>query len=112
MASGSWQNKDTLAGAVFVLFGALALVVARRYEAGTLLDMGPGYFPRVLGALLVLLGLWIAARGLRAGGPARAQASASAASAAAPVALSIAPLQMSSPVASAVQRPRWSQCAV
>mgnify|MGYP000911012765 CR=1 FL=1 len=72
MASGSWQNKDTLAGAVFVLFGALALVVARRYEAGTLLDMGPGYFPRVLGALLVLLGLWIAARGLRAGGPARA----------------------------------------
>ena len=51
MASGSWQNKDTLAGAVFVLFGALALVVARRYEAGTLLDMGPGYFPRVLGAL-------------------------------------------------------------
>jgi hypothetical protein len=29
-----------------------------------------------------------------------------------PVALSIAPLQMSSPAAFAVQRPRWSQCAV
>jgi hypothetical protein len=59
------RRKDTLAGVVFVLFGTLAFIVAQRYPAGVLLDMGPGYFPRALSALLVLLGLGVMARGLR-----------------------------------------------
>ena len=45
-------------------------------------------------------------------GPTLACASASATSAAVPVALSTAPLQISSPSGAGVQRPRWSQCAV
>jgi hypothetical protein len=65
MSGESLRRKDTLAGAVFVLFGTLAFIVAQRYPAGVLLDMGPGYFPRALSALLVLLGLAVMARGLR-----------------------------------------------
>lgn len=66
MLSEKIRNKDTLAGGVFVLFGVVAFAIALRYEAGTLLDMGPGYFPRMLSGLLVLLGLGIMARGLLA----------------------------------------------
>ncbi|MDR2112497.1 MAG: tripartite tricarboxylate transporter TctB family protein [Candidatus Accumulibacter sp.] len=72
MFGHSFRHKDTLAGIVFVLFGTLAFLIAQRYPAGTLLDMGPGYFPRALSALLVLLGLGIMARGLRTGGAALA----------------------------------------
>jgi hypothetical protein len=68
MSGESLRRKDTLAGAVFVLFGTLAFIVAQRYPAGVLLDMGPGYFPRALSALLVLLGLIVMARGLRTAG--------------------------------------------
>jgi hypothetical protein len=60
------QQKDILAGAFFALFGGLAFAVAQNYEAGTAHDMGPGYFPRLLGMLLILLGTSIMIRGLRA----------------------------------------------
>jgi hypothetical protein len=72
MSGESLRRKDTLAGAVFVLFGTMGFFIAQRYQAGVLLDMGPGYFPRVLSSLLVLLGLGIMARGLRTAGGAAA----------------------------------------
>jgi hypothetical protein len=48
--------------------GAVALFLAWGYPAGTVLRMGPGYFPRVLGGILVLFGLYVAIMGLRRGG--------------------------------------------
>jgi hypothetical protein len=55
--------KDILAGLTFVGFGLAFALMATSYEIGTPLRMGPGYFPVVLGALLVLLGGVIVAKG-------------------------------------------------
>lgn len=57
-------RKDLGAGAVFVGFGLAFAITASTYEVGSGLQMGPGYFPLVLGGLLVLLGLLIALKGL------------------------------------------------
>ena len=60
-------RKDLLAGAVFVAFGLAFAITANTYEVGSALRMGPGYFPLVLGGLLVLLGIAIAVTGAVAG---------------------------------------------
>ena len=60
-------RKDLLAGATFVGFGLAFAVTASTYEVGSTLRMGPGYFPLVLGGLLVLLGILIAVTGFVAG---------------------------------------------
>ena len=49
-------GKDFLAGATFIAIGLAFAIGASGYETGTLLRMGPGYFPLVLGGLLALLG--------------------------------------------------------
>jgi len=54
--------KDFFAGLVLLGFGAGAIVIARGYPMGSAMRMGPGYFPTLLGGLLVLLGLALAAR--------------------------------------------------
>jgi hypothetical protein len=59
------SNKDFWAGMMFLGTGAGALVVARAYPFGTTLSMGPGYFPTLIGAILILFGAVIAFRGLR-----------------------------------------------
>ena len=61
------DNKDVWAGLLLIAVGAAAIVVARDYSFGTALRMGPGYFPVMLGALLILFGLAILAAGLRRG---------------------------------------------
>lgn len=61
-------RKELLAGAAFVALGLAFAVVAASYEIGTALRMGPGYFPLVLGGLLVLLGVMIMVTGFVAGG--------------------------------------------
>jgi hypothetical protein len=61
------SRKDLLAGAIFVAFGLAFGLTARTYEIGTALRMGPGYFPLVLGGLMVLLGVAIAAQSVVAG---------------------------------------------
>lgn len=53
---------------MFLGTGAGAMWIARNYPFGTTLSMGPGYFPMVLGALLVIFGGVITLRGLRKGG--------------------------------------------
>lgn len=58
--------RDFLAGLLFMGFGAAALVMAQSYAMGTAARMGPGYFPRGLGILLIVLGAVLALRGLRA----------------------------------------------
>jgi hypothetical protein len=59
--------KDTLAGLTFVAFGLIFAIGATTYEIGSTLEMGPGYFPLVLGGLLVLLGGTIVAKGFLEG---------------------------------------------
>jgi hypothetical protein len=61
------QRKDFWGGLTLVAIGALAMVLAREYPFGTALRMGPGYFPTLLGGVLVLFGLYLAAYGLRKG---------------------------------------------
>ena len=56
-------RKDLLAGGIFVAFGLAFAITSSTYEVGTALRMGPGYFPLVLGSLLVLLGILIAVKG-------------------------------------------------
>ena len=59
------NNKDFWAGMMFLWTGAGAMFVARHYPFGTTLSMGPGYYPMVLGGMLILFGLVITFRGLR-----------------------------------------------
>lgn len=59
--------KDILAGSVFIVFGLFFALVSLTYEVGSPLKMGPGYFPLVLGGVLVLLGVVIVAKGFVAG---------------------------------------------
>jgi len=61
------QNIDFWAGLMFAGTGAAALWGARGYPLGSTLNMGPGYFPTILGGLLVVFGLVILVRGLRRG---------------------------------------------
>jgi hypothetical protein len=61
-------RKELLAGATFVAFGLAFAVASAGYEVGTALRMGPGYFPLVLGGVLVLLGITIIVTGFVAGG--------------------------------------------
>jgi hypothetical protein len=60
-------RKDLLAGGTFVAFGLAFAITSSTYEVGTALRMGPGYFPLVLGSMLVVLGVLIAAKGFVAG---------------------------------------------
>jgi hypothetical protein len=59
------RSKDVLAGLLFAAFGTIALLVAQGYKLGTTMRMGPGYFPAVLGGILLLFGGFLVWRGLR-----------------------------------------------
>jgi putative tricarboxylic transport membrane protein len=58
-------NKDLLAGLLFLAIGVGAILVARDYPFGTAMRMGSGFFPTVLGGILVLFGVFLMARGGR-----------------------------------------------
>ena len=55
--------KDVVAGLIYIGFGGLMLWVGLGYKMGTAGDMGPGYFPRVLATMLILLGVASLVRG-------------------------------------------------
>ena len=57
--------KDFWSGVMFIAFGLFFAVFARQYDLGTAARMGPGYFPTMLGLLLMAIGAFIAFRGLR-----------------------------------------------
>jgi hypothetical protein len=59
-------SNDVWAGLLFMAFGAVALFLSRTYAMGDATRMGPGYFPRALGLLLVALGAVQSIRGMRA----------------------------------------------
>jgi hypothetical protein len=58
-------HRDVIAGTLFVLIGAAVLIVGRRYPTGTAMHMGPGYFPALLGMVLIVLGAVIGLRAFR-----------------------------------------------
>ena len=62
--------KDFWAGILFIALGIFTITMGANYTLGTAARMGPGYFPRILGILLVMLGAAIAANGLRVKGEA------------------------------------------
>jgi hypothetical protein len=63
------RPKDFYAGLLFVGFGFAAIVLGSSYPLGTAARMGPGYFPRLLGILLIALGAALSLVALRGQGP-------------------------------------------
>ncbi|MGD9741024.1 MAG: tripartite tricarboxylate transporter TctB family protein [Dongiaceae bacterium] len=51
-------TKDFYAGLIYIAIGMVAFVWAHQYDVGSTTRMGPGFFPALLG--LVLMGLGIA----------------------------------------------------
>lgn len=64
------DHKDILGGAALVGIGLFSAIYAQRYGIGTLRNVGPGFFPTVLGVSLAGIGLLIAISALgRSGDP-------------------------------------------
>lgn len=53
-------KKDYYGGALMVLVGLAAVYAGLQYHTGTLRQMGPGFFPVSVGALLAFVGVLIA----------------------------------------------------
>jgi len=61
-----WRtNKDLWAGLHYIAVGAAGWWFALDYPFGSALRMGPGYFPIVLSALMILMGIYVLVLGLR-----------------------------------------------
>ena len=56
MSSLIKHPKDFYAGLMYAAIGAGAIIIARDYNMGTSVRMGPGYFPTLLGILLIIVG--------------------------------------------------------
>ena len=61
------HNKDFWAGIMLIATGAASTFIARGYPFGSTMRMGPGYFPSMLGGILVLFGIYVMVTGLRRG---------------------------------------------
>jgi Tripartite tricarboxylate transporter TctB family len=59
------HQKDFWAGVLYIAFGLAAIGIALDYPLGTANRMGPGYFPRGLGTLMIVLGLILVARSFK-----------------------------------------------
>jgi hypothetical protein len=53
-------RRDYYAGGLIILFGMVAALNGPSYRTGTLMHMGPGFMPTVLGVILIVLGIAIA----------------------------------------------------
>jgi len=58
------SNMDFLAGLMLIGVGAAAMIVSRDYPMGSALRMGPGYFPMVLGGIMIAFGIYVMIHGL------------------------------------------------
>ena len=61
------ERKDFWSGLMLIAIGGGAVFIARNYQFGSSLRMGPGYFPTILGGALVMFGAYFIIQGLRAG---------------------------------------------
>jgi len=67
MRSDLLNNKDFLAGLLMLAIGGIGFYMALDYPFGSTQRMGPGYFPRVLAAILMLFGIYVLVRGAKGG---------------------------------------------
>ncbi len=58
------DRKDVAAGLLFAAIGLTTAIVASEYPLGTMRSIGPGYFPIMIGILLILLGAGVACQGM------------------------------------------------
>lgn len=65
MKTSIFKNQDALAGLLFMGLGVLGFAIALGYKFGTAIDMGPGYFPRILSLVLIGFGIVTFLKGLR-----------------------------------------------
>jgi hypothetical protein len=54
------RKRDFYAGGLMILFGLVMALKGPAYQLGTLMHMGPGFLPTVLGVILICLGVAIA----------------------------------------------------
>jgi len=62
--------KEFGSGCLFAGFGLAAVVLGASYPVGTAARMGPGYFPRALGLILIAMGAVLILKSLRTAGSA------------------------------------------
>ena len=61
-----WRNnRDFWAGVVYITLGVVAMWIARDYPFGSALRMGPGYFPTVLGGIMIVFGIMVLLMGIK-----------------------------------------------
>ena len=53
------KKRDFYAGGIMILLGAAVTLNSMSYNTGTLMHMGPGMFPFILGVTLTLVGVMI-----------------------------------------------------
>ena len=69
MRSPTWRgnNNDFYSGLLLVTVATVALLYIRTLAIGTVLQMGPGYFPLGLALVLLGMGLCLVVKGLLTG---------------------------------------------
>jgi hypothetical protein len=61
-----WRNnRDFWAGIFYIGLGAIGMWMARDYPFGSALRMGPGYFPSVLGGMMIAFGVAVLLMGVK-----------------------------------------------
>jgi uncharacterized membrane protein len=61
-----WRNnRDFFAGLLYIVTGAVGMWIARDYPFGSALRMGPGYFPSVLGGMMIAFGIAVMMMGVK-----------------------------------------------
>jgi putative tricarboxylic transport membrane protein len=59
------NNRDFFAGLFYIVTGAVGMWIARDYPFGSALRMGPGYFPSVLGGMMIAFGIAVLLMGVK-----------------------------------------------
>ena len=65
MSPAALRKTDVIGGVLTLGLAAGVLIESSQYGRGTLLRMGPGYFPMLLGTLLLALGAVLTVRGFK-----------------------------------------------
>ena len=61
--------KDLIAGSIYIVVGTVLFFASQNYQIGEARQMGPGYFPSLLGLLLLAFGIAAFVKGLRSKTP-------------------------------------------
>lgn len=69
MATTIRSERDFGIGLVYLALGIAGFALARNYAFGTPRQMGPGFFPTIISALLIVFGIAALVRGFLADGP-------------------------------------------